>query len=223
MSDAQLGELLAVEPEDIQDEVLSINDDARDLGLQVALLVTLVAALIGIVNSFRMFRLPDPQPSTAVEGMALGRDRRFLIQGAQEPRPPREPRRPWPGGISSAPGRRSGSSLPANRGADTTTTISAQAGAAAAAAPAVARALYEFDGREARSLRQPWSASSNYVRGAGGTGLTKVLGGRDFRTRPLLGASLGRGGPLRTLRFSTLVVVLYPEDADADTGLMEAL
>jgi Na+/melibiose symporter-like transporter len=72
MSDAQLEALLAGEPEDIQDEILSINDEARDLGLQVALLVTLIAALIGIVNSFRMLRLPDPQPSTAVEGMVLG-------------------------------------------------------------------------------------------------------------------------------------------------------
>ena len=53
-------------------EVLSINDDARDLGLQVALLVALIAALIGIVNSFRMMRLPDPEPSTAAEGIALG-------------------------------------------------------------------------------------------------------------------------------------------------------
>ena len=48
MSDAQLDELLAGQPEDIQDEILSINNDARDLGLQVALLVTLIASLIGI-------------------------------------------------------------------------------------------------------------------------------------------------------------------------------
>ena len=72
MSDAQLEELLAGQPDDIQAEILSINNDARDLGLQVALLVTLVAALIGIVNAFRMMRLPDPEPSTAVEGMVLG-------------------------------------------------------------------------------------------------------------------------------------------------------
>ena len=41
MSDAQLEELLAGQPEEIQDEILSINTDARDLALQVALLVTL--------------------------------------------------------------------------------------------------------------------------------------------------------------------------------------
>ena len=71
MSDAQLEELLAGQPEEIQDEILSINDDARDLALQIALLVTLIAALIGVANSFRMLRLPDPQPSSAAEQAAL--------------------------------------------------------------------------------------------------------------------------------------------------------
>ena len=72
MSDAQLEELLAGEPEAIQDEILSINTDARHLALQVALLVALLASLVGVVNAFRMMRLPDPAPSTAAEGMALG-------------------------------------------------------------------------------------------------------------------------------------------------------
>jgi MFS family permease len=72
MSDAQLEALLAGQPEEIQDEILSINTDARHLSLQVALLVTLLAALIGVVNAFRMMRLPDPEPSGAAEGMALG-------------------------------------------------------------------------------------------------------------------------------------------------------
>jgi Na+/melibiose symporter-like transporter len=62
MSDAQLEELLAGQPEAIQDEILSINTDARDLALQVALLVALLAGLIGVVNGFRMMRLPDPTP-----------------------------------------------------------------------------------------------------------------------------------------------------------------
>ena len=39
MSDAQLEELLADQPEEIQDEILEINTDARHLALQVALLV----------------------------------------------------------------------------------------------------------------------------------------------------------------------------------------
>ena len=72
MSDAQLEELLAGQPDEIQDEILSINADARHLALQVALLITLLAALIGLFNAFRMMRLPDPQPSASVEGMALG-------------------------------------------------------------------------------------------------------------------------------------------------------
>src|SRR6478735_7873881 len=72
MSDAQLSELLADQPQDIQDEVLAINDDARDLALQVALLVALLASLVGVVVSFRMMRLPDPAPSPNVEDVGLG-------------------------------------------------------------------------------------------------------------------------------------------------------
>jgi hypothetical protein len=72
MSDARLEELLVDQPEDIQDEILSINDDARDLALQVALLITLLAALAGVVNGLRMLRLPDPEPSGAAEGVMLG-------------------------------------------------------------------------------------------------------------------------------------------------------
>jgi MFS family permease len=74
MSDAQLEELLAGQPEEIQAEILSINDDARDLALQVALLITLLAAAVGLVNAFRMMRMPDPAPSTIAEaeGIVLG-------------------------------------------------------------------------------------------------------------------------------------------------------
>jgi MFS family permease len=72
MSDEQLQKQLAGQPEAIQDEVLSINTDARNVALQVALLVTLLAALLGVANAVRMMRLPDPQPSAAAEGMALG-------------------------------------------------------------------------------------------------------------------------------------------------------
>jgi MFS family permease len=72
MSDAQLEELLAEQPAEIQDEILSINTDARHLALQVALLLTLLAALIGLFNAFRMMRLPDPAPAGPAEGMAVG-------------------------------------------------------------------------------------------------------------------------------------------------------
>ena len=42
------------------------------LALQVALLIPLMAALLGLLNSFRMVRLPDPKPSEHAEAMALG-------------------------------------------------------------------------------------------------------------------------------------------------------
>jgi LPXTG-motif cell wall-anchored protein len=61
MSDAQLKELLAGQPQDIQDEILSINTDARHLALQVALVVSLLASLVGVGAAFRMLRLPDPE------------------------------------------------------------------------------------------------------------------------------------------------------------------
>jgi EmrB/QacA subfamily drug resistance transporter len=72
MSNTQLEELLADEPEDIQDEIIRINTDARPIGLQVALLIPILAGLVGIFNSFRMMRLPDPKPSAAAEGLAFG-------------------------------------------------------------------------------------------------------------------------------------------------------
>jgi EmrB/QacA subfamily drug resistance transporter len=72
LSNTQLEQLLADQPEDIQDEIIRINTDARPIGLQVALLVPILAGLVGIFNSFRMMRLPDPVSSSPVEGVALG-------------------------------------------------------------------------------------------------------------------------------------------------------
>jgi EmrB/QacA subfamily drug resistance transporter len=72
MTNTQLQQQLAGQPKDIQEEIVRINTDARPLALQVALLVPLLAALLGLVNSFRMLRLPDPEQSGSVEGMALG-------------------------------------------------------------------------------------------------------------------------------------------------------
>jgi EmrB/QacA subfamily drug resistance transporter len=65
MSNTQLAELLAQEPPAIQEEILRINTDARPPALQVALLVPLLAGLLGLLNSFRMTRLRDPEPSGA--------------------------------------------------------------------------------------------------------------------------------------------------------------
>ena len=71
MSNAQLEPLLADEPEDVQAEVLHINKQARDRSLQVALLVPVLASLLGLLNAFRMRRLPDPT-AASIEGVALG-------------------------------------------------------------------------------------------------------------------------------------------------------
>jgi MFS family permease len=72
LSNTQLDELLVGQPEDVQEEIIRINTDARPLALQVALLVPILAGLVGLLNSFRMMRLPDITPSGSVEGMALG-------------------------------------------------------------------------------------------------------------------------------------------------------
>jgi EmrB/QacA subfamily drug resistance transporter len=72
MSNTQLEELLAGQPEEIQDEIIRINTDARPRSLQVALLVPLLAGLIGFLNGFRMVRLPEPKRSAATEGLAFG-------------------------------------------------------------------------------------------------------------------------------------------------------
>ena len=71
MSDAQLEALLAGQPAEIQAEILAINTDARHLALQVALLVALLASIVGVVNAVRMMRLPDPAPATG-DGVVLG-------------------------------------------------------------------------------------------------------------------------------------------------------
>ena len=51
---------------------MAINDDARDLSLQIALLVPLLAGLLGLVNSFRMLRLPDQKPKASLDGLDFG-------------------------------------------------------------------------------------------------------------------------------------------------------
>ena len=72
MSNTKLEELLVGQPQEVQDEIIRINTDARPLALQVALLIPLLAGLIGFGNSFQMMRLPDPAPSDSAEMMALG-------------------------------------------------------------------------------------------------------------------------------------------------------
>ena len=72
MSDAQLEELLAGQTEEVSDEIIRINTEARPLALQIALVVPILAGLVGLFTSFRMMRLPDPKASGAGEGAILG-------------------------------------------------------------------------------------------------------------------------------------------------------
>jgi len=72
MSNTALKEQLKGHPPATQDEIIRINTDSRHLALQVALLIPLLAALLGLFNAFRMMRLADPRPSSAAEGMVLG-------------------------------------------------------------------------------------------------------------------------------------------------------
>jgi hypothetical protein len=72
MSDSQLEALLAEAPADLRDEVVDINSVARERSLQIAMLVPVLASLLGLVNSFRMMRLPELEPASSIEGHTLG-------------------------------------------------------------------------------------------------------------------------------------------------------
>ena len=72
MTNTELDELLEGQPPDVQEEILEINTDARPIALQIALLVPLAAALLGLLVGFRMTRLPDPEPSAAGEAVLGG-------------------------------------------------------------------------------------------------------------------------------------------------------
>ena len=61
MSNTQLADLLADQPAAIRDEIIRINTEARPVALQIALLIPIMAALIGLITSFRMLRIPDPE------------------------------------------------------------------------------------------------------------------------------------------------------------------
>jgi hypothetical protein len=72
VSNTELDAVLDGAPEDVRAEILRINTDARNLALQVALSVSVLASLIGLLNSLRMRRLPDITPSASLEGTVLG-------------------------------------------------------------------------------------------------------------------------------------------------------
>jgi EmrB/QacA subfamily drug resistance transporter len=71
-SDSQLHARLADQPQATHDEIMRINDTARHIALQIALLVPIAAAALGFVNSLRMRRGPQPEPSGRAEGIVLG-------------------------------------------------------------------------------------------------------------------------------------------------------
>jgi LPXTG-motif cell wall-anchored protein len=72
MSNTALKEQLKGQPAATQDEIIRINTHSRHIALQVALLIPLLASLLGLFNGFRMMRLADPRPSSGAEGMLLG-------------------------------------------------------------------------------------------------------------------------------------------------------
>jgi MFS superfamily sulfate permease-like transporter len=56
----------------VEAEILDINTLARNRSLQVALLVPVIAGLLGFANALGMMRLPDLKPSVPLEGMDFG-------------------------------------------------------------------------------------------------------------------------------------------------------
>ena len=72
MSNTALEQQISGEPPEVEAAVLAINDEARNRSLQIALLVPVLATLLGLGNSFRMLRLPDVKPSAALEGTDFG-------------------------------------------------------------------------------------------------------------------------------------------------------
>jgi EmrB/QacA subfamily drug resistance transporter len=58
VSNTQLEQTLTHERPAVRQEVLQINRDSTNLALQVALLVPILASGLGLLNSFRMLRLP---------------------------------------------------------------------------------------------------------------------------------------------------------------------
>jgi MFS family permease len=72
VSKTQLEKQLAGQPQKTQDEIIRINTQARQFALQVALLIPILAGLAGLLISFRMMRLPDPQQSGSGEQMVVG-------------------------------------------------------------------------------------------------------------------------------------------------------
>ena len=77
LSDTQLQAQLKDQPDEIRAEMLAINEDARPIALQVAILVPILAALLGLRQ-----RVPDAAPSRSGRIRARGDDARVTVRGA---------------------------------------------------------------------------------------------------------------------------------------------
>lgn len=71
LSNTKLEAQLVGQTADVQAEIIRINTDARHIALQVALVVPLLAALLGLFDSIRMVRLPEPESANSAEGTIL--------------------------------------------------------------------------------------------------------------------------------------------------------
>jgi hypothetical protein len=72
ISNTKLDEQITHQPPAVEAEILHINSVARNRSLQIAMLVPLLASLLGLLNSFRMMRLPDLRPAAPLEGTDFG-------------------------------------------------------------------------------------------------------------------------------------------------------
>jgi MFS family permease len=72
MSNTQLQATIVNVPAATEAEVVRINEESRHLALQVALLIPILSAALGLGNAFRMVRAPEPKPSAAAEMMIGG-------------------------------------------------------------------------------------------------------------------------------------------------------
>ena len=70
MTNTDLELLLVDQPPEVQAEIIRINTEARPFALQVALLIPIIASLLGLLDSFRMMGAPDPV-SSGKEGLVL--------------------------------------------------------------------------------------------------------------------------------------------------------
>lgn len=71
LRNTELDRLLIRQTPEVRAEIIRINTDARPRALQVALLIPILAGLLGLLNAFRMVRIPDPVPTGSTEAAAF--------------------------------------------------------------------------------------------------------------------------------------------------------